>query len=221
MVEKLPLGARTLLGRGFRALFALSCRLMFRRLIIASVCLSGLVGCARTPPANWARGGALLEIPRARWVVATSVVEVFPDGRVLLNQTQEMSVDRGGRVWDTNNDPVALLEPTGQVMGPGDKLLGNVGLLHASRGDEPNAWLSVLPTGEVVQYGDDGSRSSLGVWVGCSQTYRSHQTCTYLSHILAPRILTALQNNQGMWNRGMGLGPNRFGPGAGFWPMFP
>lgn len=192
---------------------------MLRGFILASVCLSGLFGCTRTLPANWTQGGAALEIPRARWIVATSVIDVFPDGRVLLNDNQQMTVDRGGRVWDSNNDAVALLEPTGKVMGPGDKLLGNVGVLHASRGEEAHAWLSVLPSGEVVQYADDGTRTPLGVWVGCSQTYQSHQTCTYLSHLLAPQIMNSLQNNQTLYPRGYGLGPGTMIPGMGFGPF--
>jgi hypothetical protein len=192
---------------------------MFRGLIVASVCLSGLMGCSRAAPVNWARGGQPIEIPRARWIVATSVIDVFPDGRVLLNDNQQMTLDRGGRAWDSNNDPVALLEPTGNVMGPGDKLLGKVGVLHASKGDEQNAWLSVLPSGEVVQYADDGTRTPLGVWVGCNQTYQTHQTCTYLSHLLAPQILNTLQNNQSLYPRGSGIGPNTMIPGMGFGPF--
>jgi hypothetical protein len=193
---------------------------MLRGFLLASVCLSGLFGCSQAMPADWARGGAPLEIPRARWVVATSVIDVFPDGRVLLNDTQQMTVDRGGRVWDSNNEAIALLEPTGSVMGPGDKLLGTVGVLHASRGDEKTAWLSVLPSGEVVQYADDGTRTPLGVWVGCSQTYQSHQTCTYLSHLLAPQILNTLRNNQSMYPRGYGtgIGGGSLMPGMGFGP---
>lgn len=171
-------------------------------------------------PANWARGGAVLELPRARWIVATTVVDLFPDGRVLLNDNQQMTMDRGGRVWDSNNEPVALLEPTGNVVGPGDKPLGMVGLVHASKAGEQNAWLSVLPTGEVVQYGDDGTRSSLGVWVGCNQTYPSHYACTYLTHLLAPQILNSLQANRTMYPYGYGM-PGMMSPGmmgGGFWP---
>jgi hypothetical protein len=187
---------------------------MMRRLILASAFAFVLGGCASGMPANWARGGAVLDVPRARWVVGTSVVEVFPDGRVVLNETQEMTVDRGGRVFDTNNDPIALLEPNGRLVGPGDKLLGNVGVLHASKEDEPNAWLSVMPTGEVVQYADDGTKSSLGVWIGCHPSYSAHQACTLVSHLLAPRILSAAQANRTMLPNGM-MGPGNYVPGMG------
>jgi len=188
-----------------------------RRLLLASALFLG--ACASGVPANWARGGATLDVPRARWVVGTSVVDVYPDGRVMLNETQEMTVDRGGRVYDTNNDPIALLEPTGKLLGPGDKLLGNVGVLHASKDDEPNAWLSVMPTGEVVQYGDDGTKSSLGVWIGCQWNYSQHQACTLVSHILAPRIIAAARNAQGVLPSGLGYGPGGYYPGFGGVPL--
>ncbi len=185
---------------------------MMRRLILATAFVLG--ACAPGAPANWARGGALLDVPRARWVVGSSVVEVFPDGKVMLNETQEITVDRGGRVYDTNNDPVALLEPGGKLVGPGDKRLGNVGILHASEGDEPNAWLSVMPTGEVVRYEDDGGRSSLGVWIGCNQSYTAHQTCTLVTHLLVPRILASARNMNTL-PTGLGMGPGALMPGMG------
>jgi len=166
-------------------------------------------------PANWARGGAMLEVPRARWVVGTSVVEMYPDGRVLLNDSQEMTVDRAGRVFDTNNDPVALLETNGNVIGPGDKPLGNVGVLHASQVDSKHAWLSVMPTGEVLKYDDDGGRSSLGVWIGCHTSYSAHQACTLMSHLLAPKIIAASRPMAGMYP-GSYMGPGMMTPGWGY-----
>ncbi|MRG94714.1 hypothetical protein [Polyangium spumosum] len=186
---------------------------MMRRLILASAFVLG--ACAPGAPANWARGGAMLDVPRARWVVGSSVVDVHPNGRVTINDSEELTVDRGGRVYDPNNEPVALLEPGGKLVGPGDKLLGNVGILHASQGDEPHAWLSVLPTGEVVRYEGDGSRSSLGVWIGCNQNYLQHQTCTLVSHLLTPRIIARTQNMNGYMPRGLGWGPG-YMPGMGF-----
>lgn len=187
---------------------------MMRRSILASALVLG--ACAPGAPANWVRGGATLDVPRARWVVGAAVVDVFPDGRVVLNETQELTVDRGGRVYDPNNDPVALLEPSGKLVGPGDKLLGNVGILHASQGDEPHAWLSVMPTGEVVRYEDDGGRSSLGVWIGCNQNYLQHQTCTLVSHLLTPRIVAMSRNTNAYMPNGLGYGPGGYLPGMGF-----
>lgn len=173
-----------------------------------------LSACAKGVPAHWAHGGALLDVPRARWVVGASIVEVFPDGRVMLNDSQEMTVDRGGRVYDTNNDPIALIEPNGDVVGPGDKPLGNVGVLHAAQADEKHAWLSVLPSGEVVRYSDEGDKSSLGVWIGCESSYSAHQTCTLISHLLAQRILSATRNPQGLMPSNLGYGPGYY-PGFG------
>ncbi len=156
----------------------------------------------------------MLDVPRARWVVGTAVVDVFPDGRVLLNDNQEMTIDRGGRVYDMGNEPVALLEPNGNVVGPGDKPLGNVGVLHAAQAGEQNAWLSVLPSGEVVQYTSDGDKSSLGVWIGCQPTYAAHQTCTLVSHLLAQRITSATRAPIGYMPGQMGYG-NPMMPGFG------
>lgn len=170
--------------------------------------------CAKGVPANWARGGAALDVPRARWIVGTSVVDVFPDGRVTINDNQEMTIDRGGRVYDTNNDPVALLEPNGDVIGPGDKPLGNVGILHAAQPEEQHAWLSVLPTGEVVQYTSDGEKSSLGVWIGCQPTYSAHQTCTLVSHLLAQRLIASMRTPNAMMPGPYGFGPGYY-PGVG------
>jgi hypothetical protein len=179
------------------------------------VSVIGLGACAPSVPANWARGGARLDVPRARWVVGNSVVELLPDGRVMMNNDLQMSVDRGGRVYDTSDDPAALLEPDGRVVGPGEKLLGNIGILHAARPDEANAWLSVLPTGEVVRYGENGERDSLGVWIGCTQSYLTHQTCTLVSHLLAPKIIAAQQSMQSMYPGYGNMGPGTSMPGMG------
>jgi hypothetical protein len=177
--------------------------------------LTGLAlgACAPGAPANWARGGAMLDVPRARWVVGSAIVELYPDGRIMMNDEQQMTVDRGGRVFDPAHEPIALLEPDGRVIGPGDKSLGNVGIMHASRADEANAWLSVMPTGEVMQYGTYGERTTLGVWIGCNQSYAAHQTCTLVSHLLGPKIISA-QNSQ-RYLPGYGYGPGGFMPGMG------
>jgi hypothetical protein len=183
------------------------------RLLLGSVL--ALSACAPAVPANWAHGGARLDIPRARWVVGSYIVEITPDGKVLLNSEQQMTVDGGGRVFDTSNDPIALLEPDGRLVGPGDKPLGNVGVLHAAKAEEAHAWLSVMPTGEVVQYTDGGTRGTLGVWIGCNQSYTAHQTCTLVSHLLAQRIISASQAMSSLYP-GYGYGPGGYMPGAGF-----
>ncbi|UQA61292.1 hypothetical protein [Polyangium aurulentum] len=180
--------------------------------------LLGLAGlalgaCAPGVPANWARGGATLDVPRARWIVGNASVEVFPDGRILINDEHELTVDRGGRVYDPSHEAVGLLEPDGRLVGPGDKPLGNVGVLHASRAEEANAWISVLPTGEVVRYGDNSERLTLGVWIGCNQSYASHQTCTLISHLLAPKIISAQQSMR--YLPGYGMYPGGYMPGMG------
>ncbi len=173
----------------------------------------GVGACAPSAPANWARGGAMLDVPRARWVVGSATIELHPDGRVMMNDEEQMTVDRGGRVYDPAHEPIALLEPDGRVVGPGDKPLGNVGVMHASRADEKNAWISVMPTGEVVQYGSYGERSTLGVWIGCNGSYSAHQACTLISHLLGPKIISA--QNATRYLPGYGYGPGGYMPGMG------
>jgi hypothetical protein len=163
-----------------------------------------LAACSATPPANWARGGAAVDIPRARWVRGDVIVEVMPDGKVLLDGEHEFTVDRGGRVVDSDGEPVALLEPNGRLVGPDDKDLGQVGAMHAARPDEQNAWLSVMPSGEVIVYDDEGERHVFGVWVGCNQSASAHQVCTMLSHIIGVRVRA--------YDRGSGV---TFGVGVG------
>jgi hypothetical protein len=144
--------------------------------------------CTATPPADWARGGALLDIPRARWVYGLLTVDVMPDGKVFINGEHELNVDRGGRVFDTQAEPLALLEPDGRVVGPDDASLGTVGALHASLPGEKEAWLTVASSGVVVRYVEEGERSDLGVWMGCNVTMRAQQTCTLLTHLIGMRL---------------------------------
>jgi hypothetical protein len=164
-----------------------------------------LAACSATPPAGWARGGAMLDIPRARWVFGSITVDVAPDGKVFLNGEHELNVDRGGRVFDTEGQPVALLEPDGRVVGPDEKPLGNVGALHASLPDEATAWLTVTDSGEVIRYNDEGERSSFGVWLGCNTSMRAHQTCTLVTHLLGMRLRDSDRPQPG-FSVGIGVG---------------
>ncbi|AUX27083.1 hypothetical protein SOCEGT47_076620 [Sorangium cellulosum] len=158
-----------------------------RRLALA-VPVSLLLACVAAPPANWARGGALLDLPRARWVLGDLAVDVMPDGKIFVNGEHELNVDRGGRVHGLSAEPVALLEVDGRVTGPNDDALGQIGVLHAALPGEANAWLTVARTGAVIRYGEDGEREPFGVWSGCAVTPRAHQTCTLITHLLGLRI---------------------------------
>jgi hypothetical protein len=175
------------------------------RCFALAVSLVLLAACSATPPANWMRGGATLDIPRARWVFGERRVDIAPDGKILIDGEHELSVDRGGRVFDADGAPVALVEQDGRVTGPDDKPLGMVGALHASLPDEDQAWLSVAPSGEVIRYGEEGERMSFGVWLGCNVSPRAHQTCTLISHLIGLRIREYERQNPS-FSVGIGVG---------------
>ena len=147
-----------------------------------------LLACAAaTPPADWARGGAPLDIVRARYIKSDLLVDVLPGGQVMINGEHELTVDRAGRVVDDEGAAVALLEPDGRVVGPENAPLGQVGAQHAARPDESFAYLSVTPTGEVIRYDEEGERSNYGVWIGCNVSPRANQLCALVTHLLAER----------------------------------
>ncbi|WP_437998018.1 hypothetical protein WMF26_46825 [Sorangium sp. So ce185] len=188
-----------------------------RRLALV-VPLSLLAACTATPPANWARGGALLDIPRARWVHGNLAVDVLPDGKILVNGEHQLNVDRGGRVFGLEAEPLALLEPDGRVIGPNDDPLGQIGVLHASLPGEATAWLTVAQSGAVIRYVEEGEREPFGVWLGCGVTPRAHQTCTLVTHLLGLRIRKLERQTTtepvGLgFGSGLGLG---FGAGSPF-----
>ncbi|HSN96754.1 MAG TPA: hypothetical protein VLS89_00605 [Candidatus Nanopelagicales bacterium] len=185
-----------------------------RSLLLAAP-LALLTACSATPPANWERGGAVLEIPRARWVLGDGAVDLMPDGRIFLNGEHHLSVDRGGRVFDVEGEPMALLEPDGKVIGPGDKDLGLVGAMHASLPEEQTAWLSVVPTGEVIRYDEEGERYTFGLWMGCNVSMRAHQACMLITHLVGLRIREASRSGPGGWGPGGMGGPGMGAPGIG------
>lgn len=173
-----------------------------------------LTACAATPPAKWAEGGARLDLPRARWALVESAVDVMPNGSVFVNSEHVLTVDSAGRVTNPDKEPVALLMNDGRLLGPDDAPLGVVGSLHASLPDEKNAWISVMPTGEVIRYMDDGERLNFGAWLGCSFSPRAQQACTLVSHLLGMRIKEEQDRlrAQGLGYRG-GLAPSGVGLG--------
>lgn len=168
-----------------------------------------LVACAGKPPANWVKGGAPLDVLPSRWVRGDLMIEILPDGKVMMNTELLLSVDRGGRVFDGDAQPVALLEPDGRVLGPDDKPLGFVGAWSAALPDESSAWLAVMNTGEVVRFSDQGERTPMGVWVGgCGYSLRAHQLCTLVTHLLAIRL-----KDQSPYRPGY---PGAYPPGMGY-----
>ena len=172
-----------------------------------AACILGLAllaACAATPPAHWARGGAAVDLPRARWVRGDATIEIAPDGKVTVDGEHELTIDRAGRVFDQDAQPVALLEPDGRVVGPDDVPLGFAGSDTAALPGESSAWIGLLRTGEVIRYGADGSRSSLGVWIGgCTATPHARHVCVLVSHLLAMRMRDRSSPGTGI---GIGIG---------------
>jgi hypothetical protein len=161
--------------------------------------------CASTPPPRWAEGGSSLEIPRARWERVGQIVDIMPDGHVLIDGTHAFSIDVMGRVIDTDNSPIALLEPEGRLLGASNARLGNVGLHNAAPPKVDRAWLSVAENGEVTSYNDEGDPSLDGKWTGCGPAIRA---CT-----LATQIVTLVENRKRNDNR---VPPVLPGPTMGF-----
>jgi hypothetical protein len=188
---------------------------MNRFILVAAAGLL-LSACKATPPSKWAEGGAALQIPRARWALVETSVDLLPDGTVFVNSEHVLTIDRAGRVINADKEPVALLLPDGRVLGPDDSPLGNVGAVNASLPDEQNAWLSVMPTGEVIRYLDDGERMNFGAWLGCGGNPFAQQTCTLITHILGMRIKEEQDRVRAAGTQyGPGLAPVGSGLGIG------
>jgi hypothetical protein len=173
---------------------------------VALLLAFALAACSATPPARWVQGGARVDIPHARWVRGDVVVEILPDGKVVIDGDHELSVDTAGRVVDADAEPVALLEPNGRVVGPDDKDLGQVGAMHASLPENETAWLSVMPSGEVVVYDEEGERHLFGVWVGCNRSPSAHQVCTLVSHLVGVRLRAYSRQSGVSFGVGVGVG---------------
>lgn len=164
-----------------------------------------LVGCG-SPPANWPKGGAALDIPRARWANGPSTIDILPDGQVLVNGNPAYTLDRAGRLADLDDDAVALLEADGHVTGEDDEPMGQVGWTNAARAGESTAWISLQPTGQVVRFNDDGEAEPFGIWFGCAVSPRASQACTFVTHVLAERIRSQPEDAPVSFGIGIGVG---------------
>jgi hypothetical protein len=182
---------------------------MNRRLgAVAVVCFAAaLTACSPPkPPAHWEQGGTMLDIPRARWVRGDEVVELAANGAVYVDGEHDLTVDRAGRVYEPDGAPVALLEPNGRLVGPDEEDLGVVGAATASLPGSDVAWLGLYPSGELVAYGPEGQRQSLGVWLGCARGARAQQACVLVSHLLAQRLRRRSEAPAMSFGVGVGVG---------------
>lgn len=144
------------------------------------------LSCTPREPPRWAQGGAQLTLPSARWTRADDdSVEIQPNGHVLEDGDLVFVIDRVGRVVDADYDPVALLFQDGRLAGTDDRLLGHVGVSNAAPPDRAEAWLAVMPDGNVVYFASDGEREPDGKWEGCSGP--ALRTCTLVTHLFAVR----------------------------------
>jgi len=167
-----------------------------------------LASCMEPPPSQWAHGGAPLVIREARWRNGEGTdIELRPDGKVLVEGSVLFVLDRAGRVYDPQNEPVAMLLPDGNIAGTGDRHFGRIGITNASPPGGGYAWLAVLPDGRVVHFDPDGQRSTDGVWRGCQGP--QFRTCTLVTQLVTLHRIAAASH--GAVSVGVGVG-------VGFWP---
>lgn len=164
--------------------------------------VSSFVGCTPAQPPRWADGGANLALGAAHWArEGAGDVELRPDGRVLVDGDLSFVIDRVGRVTDDDYEPFAVLLPDGQLVGTDDTSLGRLGVTNASPPGGFEAWLAVMPDGQVVYFDSDGQRSSGGVWRGCSGALL--RSCTLITQLLAVEHYRAPRVGMGI---GVGVG---------------
>lgn len=168
-----------------------------------TVWASSLVGCQVSPPPLWAEGGAPLSFSAS---VLTHVdgdqTRLDDQGGVWEGNKLVYALDRAGRVVDDANDPVALLDPDGQLFGTSHAYWGRIGLHNAAPPWAPEAWLRVGRDGQVVLFDRDGESVDGGRWTGCEGAVL--RACTLVTHLL---MLESVQRQHGPDIRfGLGFG---------------
>lgn len=162
-------------------------------------------GCSTAPPKGWQQGGAPLTIPRARWVNGDTLVDIDAEGRVLIGGRHAYTVDRAGRLYDAHNNPVALLQPDGFVLGTDDDPMGWVGANEAILPGDDYSWLAIDQAGLLLRIDDDGEQRPFGQWMGCGHM-TTVQTCMLLSHIIGQDIIARRRERQSGPSVGIGIG---------------
>lgn len=153
---------------------------------VAGLCVAAVaMGCSATPPPNWAKGGAPLALGQASWDRDGDVIEIRPDGTVVEDDSVIFQIDRVGRVYHEDGDPIAILLPSGQLVGENDTNMGEVGAISAAFPGAAYAWLSLHPSGHVIRYDRDGNEYHDGAWTGCQGPMML--TCTLVTHVVALR----------------------------------
>lgn len=147
-----------------------------------------LAACADSkPPARWAEGGAPLQLVSAQWTFKGETVDIRSRGdfaEVLVDDDVELVIDRVGRVYDRDQNPIAVLETDGRLVGPKDRLLGVVGSSYAAKPGRASAWLAFTPTGDILKYSIDGTAEAAGRWVGCQVSPYAQHACLLVSYAL-------------------------------------
>jgi hypothetical protein len=171
-----------------------------------------LAACHSQPPPNWAQGGTPLDIPRARWTRGDKLIDIMPDGKVLADGEHLFTVDRAGRVYEPDNDPIAVLQADGRLIGKDDVTLGKIGIRNSSPPGKELAWLSIGERGEVLHFDPEGDAHPDGVWMGCDAAVRA---CTLTAHIVT--LVETRLRRAPIYGPGVGVGIG-FGVGMGVHP---
>ena len=127
---------------------------------------------------------------------------MMPDGKVLSDGHLLFSMDRAGRIFEPNNDPIAVLQVDGRLIGKDDVLLGKVGLRNSSPPGREVAWLSVSEAGEVQRFDPEGELHPDGAWTGCGPAIRA---CTLTTHVIT-LAETRRPRSRGYYGPPVGIG---------------
>ncbi len=182
---------RPAISREFRVAFAshFECpsiaRTNFGYAALGVVMLGLTMGCTLAPPPNWDQGGAPLALGTARWDRDGDIFEIEPNGTVTEDGEVIFQIDRAGRVYYEDGNPIAILLPNGHLVGEEAKGMGEVGPVSAAFPGSAFAWLSLDPSGRVIRYDRDGGQYVDGTWTGCNGPMV--KTCTLVTHMVAMR----------------------------------
>jgi hypothetical protein len=161
--------------------------------------------CADRPPPGWATGGSPLAFANASWRNGEGTyIELRADGRVVANGGLLFVLDRAGRVYDSQNEPVAMLMRDGNIAGVNEQHLGRIGVTNASPPRGRVAWLSVLPDGRVIHFEPDGERTTDGLWLGCNGA--QFRTCTLVTQLVTLERVAAAARTPVSVGVGVGVG---------------